>query len=169
VNRNTDADSFINDALKFFGHNIDARPITDPVERGRTLVRLIRQQRTLLVLDGLEPLQHLPLHNHGRLKEPALRVLITQLARENPGLLVITSRQELPELAQMKYPSVITRELESLDERTGAELLKHLGVYGRETDLAAAVRELGGHALSVSLLEHMCHQPVPVASWSATH
>ena len=77
---------------------------------------------------------------------------MTQLARENPGLLVITSRQELPELAQAKRPTVINHELNNLNERAGAELLKHLGVHGRETELMAAVKEVGGHALSVSLL-----------------
>jgi len=151
-NRNADADGFISRALKFFGHDLAKEPITDPVERGRTLARLVRKQRTLLVLDGLEPLQDLPHVNEGRLKDRGLQALVTQLARDNPGLLVITSRQELPELAQAKRPAVINHELNSLNERAGAELLKHLGVHGRETELMAAVKEVGGHALSVSLL-----------------
>jgi hypothetical protein len=151
-NRNADADGFISRALRFFGHDLGREPITDPVERGRTLARLVRRQRTLLVLDGLEPLQELPHVNEGRLKDRGLQALVTSLARENPGLLVITSRQELPELAQAKRPTVINHELNSLNERAGAELLKHLGVHGRERDLMAAVREVGGHALSVSLL-----------------
>jgi len=151
-NRNADADGFISRALKFFGHDLAKEPITDPVERGRTLARLVRRQRTLLVLDGLEPLQDLPHVNEGRLKDRGLQALVTQLARENPGLVVITSRQELPELAAMARPTVINHELNSLNERAGAELLKHLGVLGRERELMAAVREVGGHALSVSLL-----------------
>jgi tetratricopeptide (TPR) repeat protein len=160
-NRNADADAFMARALKFFGHGIDAKPITDPVERGRTLARLIRKQRTLLVLDGLEPMQDLPEINEGRLKDRGLQALVTQLATENPGLVIITSRQELPELAKFVKPAeagkpadvrVINHALDNLDERAGADLLKHLGVHGRETELMAAVREVGGHALSVSLL-----------------
>jgi tetratricopeptide (TPR) repeat protein len=151
-NRNADADGFISKALRFFGHDLAEKPITDPVERGRTLARLIRRQRTLLVLDGLEPLQDVPHVNEGRLKDRGLQALITQLAKENPGLLVVTSRQELPELAQAKRQAVINHALDSLNDRAGAELLKHLGVHGRETELMAAVREVGGHALSVSLL-----------------
>ena len=148
-------------ALKFFGHDIDAKPITDPVERGRMLARLVRQQRTLLVLDGLEPLQDLPEVNEGRLKDRGLQALVTGLATENPGLVVITSRQELPELAKFARPAeagkpadvrVINHALDNLDEGAGAELLKHLGVHGREAELMAAAREVGGHALSVSLL-----------------
>jgi hypothetical protein len=151
-NRNADADGFISRALRFFGHDMDAKPITDPVERGRMLARLVRAQRTLLVLDGLEPLQDLPHVNKGRLKDRGLQALVTSLARENPGLLVITWRQELPELAQARRPTIINHELDSLDERAGAGLLKHLGVHGRERELMAAVTEVGGHALSVSLL-----------------
>lgn len=151
-NRNADADGFISKALRFFGHDLAKEPITDPVERGRTLARLIRKQRTLLVLDGLEPLQDLPHVNEGRLKDRGLQALVTSLARENPGLMVITSRQELPELEQAKRPTVINHALNHLDERAGAELLKHLGVVGREKSLMAAVKEVGGHALSVSLL-----------------
>jgi tetratricopeptide (TPR) repeat protein len=151
-NRNADADTFMAKALGWFGHDLAKAPITDPVERGRTLARLIRKQRTLLVLDGLEPLQDLPHVNEGRLKDRGLQALVTQLARENPGLLVITSRQELPELAGFARPKVINDALESLSEEAGAGLLKHLGVHGREKELRDAVKEVGGHALSVSLL-----------------
>jgi tetratricopeptide (TPR) repeat protein len=151
-NRNADADTFIAKALGWFGHDLEKAPITDPVERGRTLARLIRRRRTLLVLDGLEPLQDLPEVNDGRLKDRGLKALVEGLARENPGLVVITSRQELPELAKLAEPKVINHTLENLSEEAGAGLLKHLGVHGREKELRDAVREVGGHALSVSLL-----------------
>jgi tetratricopeptide (TPR) repeat protein len=151
-NRNADADTFMAKALGWFGHDVVAKPITDPVERGRTLARLIRRRRTLLVLDGLEPLQDLPEVNDGRLKDRGLKALVEGLARENPGLVVITSRQELPELAGFARPKVINDALENLSEEAGAGLLKHLGVHGREKELRDAVREVGGHALSVSLL-----------------
>ena len=94
-NRNADADAFMRPRARVLRPDVEP-PITDPVERGRTLARLIRRQRTLLVLDGLEPLQDLPQVNEGRLKDRGLQTLVTQLAKENPGLLVITSRQELP-------------------------------------------------------------------------
>jgi tetratricopeptide (TPR) repeat protein len=150
-NRDTaSAEGFIADALRFFGHDLADKPITDPVERGRTLARLVRRQRTLMILDGLEPLQSQPMVNEGRLKDKSLATLITGLADDNPGLLIITSRQELPELAT--HARVVNRSLENLDDHTGAELLKHLGLHGRERDLETAVRDVGGHALTVNLL-----------------
>jgi len=151
-NRGADADAFVSHALKFFGHDTAVRPIADPVERGRALARLVRRHRSLLVLDGVEQLQDLPYVNEGRLKDRALQALVSGLARENPGLLVITSRQQLPELAGHASPQVIDHALDELDEQAGVELLTSLGVYGRSADLKAAVNELGGHALSVTLL-----------------
>ncbi|MGE0700756.1 MAG: TIR domain-containing protein, partial [Hyphomicrobiaceae bacterium] len=150
-NRETaSAEGFIADALAFFGHDLAAHPIRDATERGRMLARLVRRQRTLMIIDGLEPLQDLPHVNEGRLKDKGLAALITMLADDNPGLLVITSRQELPELASR--PLVVNHPLDQLDPRAGAELLKHLGVHGRERELMAAVAEVGGHALTVNLL-----------------
>ena len=69
-NARADADSFISQVLAFFGHDLSQQPISDPVERGRMLARLIRKHRTLLVLDGLEPLQDFPHINEERLKDP---------------------------------------------------------------------------------------------------
>jgi len=43
-------------------------------------------------------------------------------------------------------------ELEELGVEDGVELLKRLGVEGREKELRAAVEEFGGHALTLSLL-----------------
>jgi hypothetical protein len=52
------AEPFIAHALKWFG---DPDPTQgSPWDRGARLAELIRGQRTLLVLDGLEPLQSPP-------------------------------------------------------------------------------------------------------------
>ena len=47
---------------------------------------------------------------------------------------------------------VINHPLEDLSDHASADLLVELGVHGRQRDLEAAVRELQGHALSVTLL-----------------
>lgn len=54
--RNASSELFFENALRHFGH--PGPPLTDPTEKGRTLARLLIEQRGLLVLDGLEPLQH---------------------------------------------------------------------------------------------------------------
>src|SRR5215216_2715466 len=53
--RVTSADEFIGDALQWFGDHEPNRG--SPWNKGERLAALVRQQRTLLVLDGIEPLQ----------------------------------------------------------------------------------------------------------------
>ena len=65
--------------------------------------------------------------------------------------MVLTTRQEVPEL-EGHGSLVVNHALEDLSDRAGADLLVELGVHGRQRDLEAAVRELQGHALSVTLL-----------------
>ena len=52
-----------------------------------------KREKTLLLLDGMEPLQSSLDFERGKIKDPALAVLVTELAKENPGLCVITTRE----------------------------------------------------------------------------
>ncbi|MEE8583800.1 MAG: toll/interleukin-1 receptor domain-containing protein [Acidobacteriota bacterium] len=71
------ADLFIAEALGFFG---DPNPTQgDPWARGARLASLVASSRTLLILDGLEPLQSID----GDLKDPALQTLVKNLAAHN--------------------------------------------------------------------------------------
>ena len=105
----------------------------------------------LLLLDGLEPLQDAPSLNKGRFKDKGLAELVKMLANQNAGLMVLTTRQEVPEL-EGHGSLVVNHALEDLSDHAGADLLVDLGVHGRQRDLEAAVREVQGHALSVTLL-----------------
>ncbi len=151
-NKTANADEVIARALGFFGHGLARHPIKDPVERGRKLAHLVGERRSLLILDGLEPLQDLPLVNCGRLKDRGLATLIKELAAHSKGLVVITSRQELPELAASKRPRVVSHALDRLDKPAGVALLAHLGVHGKRAEMEAAVEDVLGHALSLNLL-----------------
>lgn len=158
--RQGDADGFLNAALDWFQYR--GKPIKGN-ERGRALAKLIRQKRTLMVLDGLEPLQY-PAHSPG--KEGSLRVtglegqqkdnsiaeLIKALADQMNGLVIITTRIPIPELRTRTEPSVIRRELNQLSTDAGVTLLRVLGVKAGEDDLRQAVDLLKGHALSLNLL-----------------
>ena len=84
------ADEFIDAALSWFG-DPDPR-LGTAWEKGERLAKLIRHRRTLLVLDGLEPLQNPPGSQEGRLREPSLQALLRELAAFNKGLCVITTR-----------------------------------------------------------------------------
>ena len=84
------ADEFLDTALAWFD-DPDPR-VGTPWGKGERLARLIAQRRTLVVLDGLEPLQNPPGPQEGRLREPSLQALLRELAAFNPGLCVITTR-----------------------------------------------------------------------------
>jgi hypothetical protein len=56
--RETSEDLFLATALDWFGVAID--PAANPADKGRALADCLQDRRTLLVLDGLEPLQHPP-------------------------------------------------------------------------------------------------------------
>jgi hypothetical protein len=156
--RNASSELFFEQALAYFGHT--GPSITDPTEQGRTLARLIREQRGLLVLDGLEPLQYPLSFNQGRLKDPAIWSLLLALAagrlgepsNSPSGLCIVTSRQPVQELQDKTSRTVYQQPLERLDADAGVQLLRELEVRGPERELREAVEDSRGHAYSLMLL-----------------
>jgi serine/threonine protein kinase len=144
------SDEFLDTALTWFG---DPEPrLGTAWEKGERLAKLIAHRRTLLVLDGLEPLQNPPGPQEGRLREPSLQALLRELAAFNKGLCVISTRTSVADLADHEGTSVLCRELEQLSSDAGAKLLRALGVKGDEAELCSASDEFGGHCLALTLL-----------------
>lgn len=141
-------DSFADHALGWFGYQ--GEELSSPWERGAALASLVRKQRTLLVLDGLEPLQHPPGQLTGRLKDPVLQALVRGLAVQNPGLCVITTRVEVADVSGRSGVEQV--DLDRLSPEAGASLLGRLGVTGPSAELEAASEEFGGHGLALTLL-----------------
>jgi tetratricopeptide (TPR) repeat protein len=150
TNKEASADLFVSAALQWFG---DADPTRgSPWEKGLRLAELLRRQPTLLVLDGLEALQH-PLPPHlGELKEQSLQALVRELAAHNPGLCIVTSRLPLSDVGSFVGRTVREIQLGALSDAAGAGLLTNLGVLGTDAELRSASREFRGHALSLTLL-----------------
>jgi NACHT domain len=144
------ADEFLDAALHWFG-DPDPR-LGTAWEKGERLAKLVAHRRTLLVLDGLEPLQNPPGPQEGRLREPALQALLRELAAFNKGLCVITTRLPVADIAAHDGTSVLRRELEQLSSDAGAKLLRALGVKGHEPELLNASDEFTGHCLALTLL-----------------
>src|SRR5262249_42763901 len=144
------ADEFVDAALAWFG-DPDPR-IGTAWEKGERLAKLVAHCRTLLVLDGLEPLQNPPGPQEGRLREPSLQALLRELAAFNRGLCVITTRLPVADIADHERTSALRLELEHLTGDAGAKLLRALGVRGDEADLRSASDEFGGHCLALTLL-----------------
>jgi serine/threonine protein kinase/tetratricopeptide (TPR) repeat protein len=144
------ADEFLDAALSWFG-DPDPR-LGTAWEKGERLAKLVAHRRTLLVLDGLEPLQNPPGPREGRVREPSLQALLRELAAFNTGLCVITTRTPVADIADHEGTSVLRRDLEQLSSDAGAKVLRALGVKGDEEKLRRASDEFGGHCLALTLL-----------------
>lgn len=154
------ADTFIAEALKFFGDETMALSAVSAWDKGARLAHLVTQRRTLLVLDGVEPLQYPPGSLGGKLKDPALEQLLRGLGQHNPGLCIVTTRERVTDLAPFRDTTAPEWELEYLSEEAGAALLHQSGanragaVVIRQDDqeLRTASREVQGHALTLRIL-----------------
>jgi len=146
------ADSYVNEALKFFGDEKMAESAASPWEKGARLAQLVAQRRTLLVLDGMEPLQYPPGPMSGKLKDGAIEALLKGLAQQNPGLCIVTTREHVADLAPFHQTTAPEWMLETLSKEAGARLLSLTGVQGTENELREASREVKGHALTLMLL-----------------
>ncbi|MDA0808234.1 MAG: TIR domain-containing protein [Planctomycetota bacterium] len=155
--RQTSSDLFISRALTFFG---DADPtVGGPWERGERLARLVRKRRTLLVLDGVEPLQYPEGDSSGQggmLKDEGLAALLQGLAADNPGLCVVTTRETLANLRVFNDSTSPEHRLDELPCDAAVDLLRHLladsSFPNNDEDLRATWKDAGGHALTLQLL-----------------
>ncbi|MGA9772789.1 MAG: restriction endonuclease [Blastocatellia bacterium] len=144
------ADLFIDKALRWFG---DTDPTQgSPWDKGERLAGYIRKTRTLLVLDGLEPLQHPPGPQEGRLKDAALQALLVELAAHQKGLCIISTRERVGDLVEFEDGTVMQHDLEHLSPQAGAQLLRAQQVKGDDDELEQAAKEYEGHALALTLL-----------------
>ncbi|MEZ5936535.1 MAG: toll/interleukin-1 receptor domain-containing protein [Alphaproteobacteria bacterium] len=143
--RVTSADAFIDEALRFFGDNDPTAG--SPWAKGERLAGLVGAEKTLLILDGMEPLQD----EHQGIKDPALARLVECLAEQNAGLCVITTREPVKEFSD--FPET-TREidLEHLSKEAGRALLRIKGLRAADDLLEQASEAFGNHALALNLL-----------------
>ncbi len=152
------ADTFIAEALHAFG---DPSPSDgSPWDRGARLARLVGARRSLLVLDGLEPLQHPPGPMQGQLKDAAIAALLKGLAAQNTGLCIVTTREKVEDIKQHYGRSAIDMDLHHLSDLAGAALLHYAGaslagaspITPDHPELQATSREVRGHGLTLQLL-----------------
>jgi hypothetical protein len=152
------AEVFIQQALAELG---DPDPNAgDATARAARLAKLIGGQRCLLVLDGLEPLQHPPGPMRGALKDPGMAALLRGLVARNEGLCVITTREQVLEIEQHYGKSAVDHELKFLTPLAGAQLLYQSGarragnkdIHADDPELQRASEEVRGHALTLALI-----------------
>ena len=144
----TSADIFIYEALRWFG---DSDPEAGSSwDKGERLSELIRKGKTLLVLDGMEPLQ-LSDYERGKVRDPGMATLLSELARNNEGLCIITTRESVMDLAL--FPETTRQEnLEQVSAEAGRAILRISGVQGSDAELEAATHDFGYNAFALTLL-----------------
>ena len=151
--RATSADSFLDWALERLGVKLAT---TSAVAKGEAIAEATMRRRVLLVLDGVEPLQHGPDGQTGQLKDPGLRALLRRFAATPPddahGLIVLTSRLAVADIFRWKDGAAPVVDVEKLSDDAGAALLRDNGVWGTTKQLEYAARDFGGHPLALGLL-----------------
>jgi nucleoside phosphorylase/tetratricopeptide (TPR) repeat protein len=153
-NTQTSSVPFFQVALPFFGWTGEIPK--DDVAKGRALAKCLQAQAFILILDGLEPLQHPTQILDGELKDTALQAFLEEVRLYGlaaaPSLILVSSRQPLVELQAWEAERYVTIDLQTLPVADGAQVLAALGVQGTATELTQASDEMGGHALALVLL-----------------
>jgi tetratricopeptide (TPR) repeat protein len=151
--RATSAEQFLNWALDKLGIKIET---TSAAAKGEAIAEEIGKRPVLLVLDGVEPLQHGLDKQQGELKDAGLRALLRRFAEMPPtemrGLVVLTSRLPVRDIARWKDSAAPVLGVEQLSDEAGAALLRDNGVWGTDKELRAASHAFGGHPLALGLL-----------------
>ena len=150
--RATSADQFLNWALEKLGIKLET---TSATAKGDAIAEALMRRRVLLVLDGVEPLQHGPDGQTGQLKDQGLRALLRRFSAPPPdtqGLIILTSRIPVTDISRWKDTSAPVLDVERLSDEAGAALLRDNGVWGTDKELKSTSHDFGGHPLALGLL-----------------
>jgi tetratricopeptide (TPR) repeat protein len=151
--RATSAEEFLNWALHKLGIKLET---TSATAKGEAIAEGLMRRRVLLVLDGVEPLQHGPDAQLGQLKDLGVRALLRRFAAtpavDAHGLIVLTSRLAVEDIKRWRDGSAPVIDVDRLSDEAGAALLRDNGVWGTDKELKAATHDFDGHPLALGLL-----------------
>jgi nucleoside phosphorylase len=155
------SDLFLKEALTFFGDPQTAGSAQGAFDKGRRLAQIIGEQRALLILDGVEPLQYGPTSpTRGEFKDQGVAALLKGLAASNRGLCVVTTRYSTADLKAYWQTTAPEIELNRLSMEAGVALLQDLGVRkesGSQAEFENLVEDVHGHALTLNLFGAYVH------------
>jgi tetratricopeptide (TPR) repeat protein len=142
--RQTSSDPFFAEIIPFFGIKIPEG--ASVFARAEAIAQRLREEKVLLILDGLEPLQE----STGEMRDSAMKALLHELRTRNKGMALCTTRVYIKDLPVDELSPA--RDLGNLDPKDGASLLRAKGVLGTQEELEKASQEFHNHALAVTLL-----------------
>ncbi|MEN9849373.1 MAG: hypothetical protein RL368_2113 [Pseudomonadota bacterium] len=157
-NRNVYAESsdrFFERVLAFYGYQ-ETAPLSIEA-KAQQLVTYLRHAPVILVLDGLEPLQHMKdkiYSQVGQLADTGLKILLHKLQQQPLGknsIVLLTSRVPLTDAeATLRYCHYFN--LSPLSVGDGAIFLESLGSKGLPRHLTSLSRQCRGYPLALLLL-----------------
>ena len=157
--RATAADEFLDWALAKLGVTLETISAS---AKGEAIAEALMARRALLVLDGVEPLQHGPGPQPGQLKDRGLRALLRRFAaapaKLDHSLIVLTSRLAVNDIQRFKSSAAPVADVERLSDEAGADLLRDNDVWGIDKELRQASRDFGGHPLALTLLASLLRE-----------
>ena len=140
----TSSDPFFAEIMNWF--KIEVPATASVYAKAEAVAERLRDERVLLILDGIEPLQS----PDGTLQDSALKALLQELSNANQGLVLCTTRVRLD--IPDESPRALSLDLENLKPEFGAEYLRKLAVQGEQGELQQASQDCGNHALALTLL-----------------
>jgi tetratricopeptide (TPR) repeat protein len=166
---NSNLDEFYEAVLQYLlGDRIDLAALPSTSMRAHVVASLLRAGRYLIVLDGLEVLQHQSGDSYGEFTSVGLREFLQLFAApDHLSVCIATSRAPLLDLQD--FTTYTEFAVERLLPEDGRTLLRRLGVHGTDQLLDSIVRDWDGHALTLALVAtyllkrwngHASHAPI---------
>jgi hypothetical protein len=121
-------------------------------ERCREATKRLQQTKSLIILDGLERIQHPPGPLEGTFRERVMQMFIRELAALNAGMLILTSRLPIIDIDAYIGKTCQLIQIPELSRAESIEILTGAGVQGDTAQLSRIADEVRDHPLSLRLL-----------------
>lgn len=144
------SDQFFDALTRFLA--VDDTSTSTTWERCRAIVTRLQHSRSLVVLDGVERVQHPPGSLEGTFRERVMQMFIRELAALNAGMLVLTSRLPIIDIDAYVGKTCTTIAIPELSRAESIEILESGGVRGNKAALSRIAEEVRDHPLSLKLL-----------------
>lgn len=149
---NVDTALFFDKAIRFFS-NGNEEPLKAEFQKVNQLLSILKKEKFILILDGIEVLLNPPYQNNGYFRDQAMYQFLSVIAREglsNGGLILITSRHKIVELERYRT-NFINIPMSLLTQSDAVRLLKYYHLKGSDEEFKAAVEEYKYHPLALTL------------------
>lgn len=149
---NRNVDQFFDAALNYMsGGKIEVKKIPSANMKSQVIAAMLGVGRYLFVLDGLEVLQYQDGDMYGSIRSPDLKAFLEFFASpDHESFCLVTSRAPLMDMISLA--TYKNRDVDRLSPQDGRDLLRKLGVQGKDAELDKVVKDWDGHALTLSLL-----------------